>query len=157
MRKNTLSCQCRIRFSVRIGRAEDYQQAKNILNRGHHPTYIGPHMVRRSARNGGLIFFDFHSERLAVAVINAHHNILLVLNVIPEHRSHGLGTAIMQYLQVNWVRAIESAVPFFEHLGYIKIGEPKQGRQFITWLMVRKDLIELSGRLRALLSPEWNH
>ena len=77
-------------------------------------------------------------------------NVLLVLNVDPHHRSHGLGTAILQYVQANFARVLESAVPFFERNGYTKAGELKRGNSLNTQVMIKSSLIPLAGRLCKL-------
>ncbi len=59
------------------------------------------------------MIFVFVDEDVAVAVVNPAINTLLVLNVLPEHRSHGLGSAILRYLQCNFARVVEGAIPFF--------------------------------------------
>ena len=63
------------------------------------------------------MIFVFVDEDVAVAVVNPAINTLLVLNVLPEHRSHGLGSAILRYLQCNFARVVEGAIPFFERNG----------------------------------------
>lgn len=91
---------------------------------------------------------------VAVSIVNARLNVLLVLNVLPAHRSHGLGSAIVRYLQCNFARVIESAVPFFERNGYTRIGDMKQGNRYRTQVMVKAALIPLAGRIsRLLVSP----
>jgi GNAT superfamily N-acetyltransferase len=130
---------------IALGRPDDYDAFKRLLNRGRHPVFIGPNMVTRNARNGGLVFAR-HGGDVAAALVNPHYGILLVLCVLPEHRSHGLGSALVDYLRPNWVRAIESAVPWFRRLGYVSVGEPKQGRRHITHVMVRDELRKLAGR-----------
>jgi hypothetical protein len=60
----------------------------------------------------------------------------------------------MDYIKINWVRAVESAVPFFEKRGYTRVGEWKQGRTLRTGILVRTSLISLAGRLRKVLGRE---
>jgi hypothetical protein len=50
------------------------------------------------ARNGGATVFMFAGEDIAVTVVNPKFNTLLVLNVLPAHRKHGMGAAILRYL-----------------------------------------------------------
>jgi hypothetical protein len=42
-------------------------------------------------------------------------------------------------------------VPFFEHCGFVAIGEPKQGKRFKTQVMVLASLKTLAGRISRLL------
>ena len=74
----------------------------------------------------------------------------LVLNVEPHHRSHGLGTAILKYVQANFARVLESAVPFFERNGYICVGALKRGNSLNTQVMIKSSLIPLAGRIAKL-------
>lgn len=98
--------------------------------------------------------FVHREQDVACAVVNPRSNVLLVLNVIPSHRGHGLGRAALRYLQCNFARVIESAVPFFEDCGYVCIGGIKSGNRFKTQIMVRSDLTELSGRIRAIFASQ---
>lgn len=123
-----------------------------MLDKGKHPTFIGRETVRGCARNGGVTVYTFAGEDVAVSIVNPSTNTLLVLNVKPVHRSHGLGAAILAYLQVNFARVIESAVPWFERQGYTVAGEPKQGNKFITRVMFKATLAQLSGRLAKVYS-----
>ncbi len=77
-------------------------------------------------------------------------NVLLVLNVDPHHRSHGLGTAILRYVQANFARVLESAVPFFERNGYTCVGSLKRGNSLNTQVMIKSSLIPLAGRIAKL-------
>jgi len=86
-------------------------------------------------------------------VVNAKQNVLLVMNVLPTHRSHGLGAAMLEYCKPSWVRALESATSWFMRRGYTPIGALKQGRSLRTQLMVRSGLPTLAGRLKAALKP----
>jgi GNAT superfamily N-acetyltransferase len=106
-------------------------------------------MVQRFARNGGLLFFCVASHDVAVAVINPRLSVLLVLNVHPDHRHHGLGSAILTFLCPNWVRSVQHVAPWFERHGYVRVGSPKQGRRYLTQIMVRRTLLTLAGRISA--------
>lgn len=104
-------------------------------------------MIEWYARNGGAMVFTQGGSDIACAVVNPRLNALLVLNVLPSHRTHGLGRAIVDYLQCNFARVLQSAVPFFEHCGYQKIGKAKKGNRLYTQIMVRKSLLTLAGRM----------
>lgn len=134
-------------YEVQVGRQTEYARLRHILNRGKHPTYIGSDMTAHAAKNGGLFFFLVDGADAACALVNPSYNGLLVLCVIPSHRKSGLGSAIVRFLKCNWVRALESAVPFFTRLGYVSVGAIKKGRTLRTQVMVRQDLIGLAGRL----------
>lgn len=58
----------------------------------------------------------------------------------------------MGYLAPNWVRAVENAVPYFERLGFVMVGQLKQGRTLRMQILVRGSLISLAGRLRERLA-----
>lgn len=145
------SCDCASRFLVRVGRTDEYRRAKRLLDQGKHPTFLGRQTVLRSAQDGGLLFYTLHGFDVAVTVVNARNSTLLAMNVLPSHREHGLGCAVMEYLRPNFVRAIDNKVSWFERRGYISVGEPKQGRKFKTQIMVRAELRELAGRVRAVV------
>lgn len=98
------------------------------------------------------MIFQSYGFDLACAVINPRLNSLLVLNVVPSHRSHGLGRAVVAYLQCNFARVLESAVPFFETCGYAPIGKLKRGNSLNTQVMVRRSLLTLAGRAGRLLA-----
>lgn len=134
-----------------IGDAESYERAKRLLNAGKHPTFVGRDMVGRNAKNGGLLIFRVSGEDLGVMVVNARQNVLLVMTVHPAHRGHGLGAAMLEYCKPSWVRALESAAPWFVKRGYTPIGKLKQGRSLRTQLMVRAGLPKLAGRLKRVL------
>jgi len=104
-------------------------------------------MIQAAVRNGGAILFSFGGEHVACAVVNPRLNVLLVLNVRPSHRRHGLGRALVNYLQCNFARVVQSAVPFFEASGYVKIGKAKKGNRLYTQIMVRQSLLTLAGRM----------
>lgn len=91
---------------------------------------------------------------MAVALINPRLNVLLVLNVLPEHRSHGLGSAALRYLQCNFARVLSTVVPWFERNGYVSMGKLKKGNRLYTQVMVKASLIPLAGRMKALYGSE---
>jgi len=147
-------CDCARRFTVRVGRTDEYRRAKHLLDIGKHPTFIGRQTMLRAAQDGGLLFYQVDGKDVAVTVVNARNSTLLALNVNPVHREHGLGNAIVQYLRPNFVRAIDFRVDWFERRGYVSIGEPKVGRKFKTQIMVRGELRELAGRVRHIVGDE---
>lgn len=152
-------CDCNIGFGLSVGSPDrvSYKRMKRVLDLGKHPTFIGFDMSTHHARNGGLIIFTYQNKDVGVAMMNTRVNCLLVLNVIPEHRSHGLGTAIIRYTTPTWVRAIDSAKPYFEKLGFTSVGDQKQGRRFMTQIMVKSTLLSLGGRVTRIFSPTpWN-
>jgi len=99
-----------------------------------------------------VTLYTFAAEDVAVSIVNPALNDLLVLNVLPAHRSHGMGARVLDYLQVNFARVIDSAVPWFERQGYVIAGEPNQGKRYITRVMVKKSLLSLAGRLKDALN-----
>ena len=146
------SCDCAERFQVRLGRSNEYDAFKKILNAGKHPTFIGREMYGRNCQNGGALFYDLDGKPIATSLINPHYGILLVLNIKPEHRSHGLGNAILNFLIPNFIRAVENKVEWFEKRGYRRIGQMKQGRTLKTQVMARSALFDLAGRVSRLFS-----
>lgn len=102
------------------------------------------------------MIFTFAGFDVAVAVVNPRYNCLLVLNVHPRHRSHGLGSALLAYLQCNFARVLESAIPFFERNGYTGIGEMKQGNSLNTQIMVKRSLLDLAGRVSRVFALSEN-
>jgi hypothetical protein len=153
MRKPT-RCLCAEGFEAVQAHSDEYSRVKRILNRGKHPTFIGRQIVLISTRNGGCTIFRFAGEDIGVSVVNPMKNVMLVLNVDPRHRSHGLGSAILRYCVPNFARVLETAVPFFERNGYAKIGNLKRGNALNTQIMVKSSLIPLAGRLRSFMSAE---
>jgi GNAT superfamily N-acetyltransferase len=138
-------------YRVEVGRPDEYDRAKILLNAGKHPTFVGREIIARCARNGGLLFFVVEDKDAAVAAINTRKNVLLVLNVHPKYRGRRLGQHIVEFIKPNFVRAVESAVPWFERLGYVSVGIWKMGRSLRTRVMVRSSLRTLAGRLRSRL------
>jgi GNAT superfamily N-acetyltransferase len=144
------NCDCQSKFEIKLARGEAYGAFKKVLNIGKHPTFIGRSTFERASNNGGALFYEFDGEIVAVTLINPHYGILLVMNVVPKHRGHGLGEAILNFLMPNFIRALDSKVEWFEKRGYKKIGKPKQGRRFQTQLMARQNLFNLAGRLNKV-------
>jgi hypothetical protein len=107
-------------------------------------------MLSFAARNGGVFVFRYDGEDIAAAIVNPRLNCLLVLNVVPGHRSHGMGGAILRFLQCNFARVLESAVPFFEHNGYTSRGKIKTGKRLKTQVMVKSTLLTLAGRVSGI-------
>jgi hypothetical protein len=140
-------------YSVEVGRVSDvdYRRAKLILNKGKHPTFVGKSLIERCATNGGLLFFRINSDDVGVAAVNVRRSVLLVMNILPAYRSMGLGMVMLDYIKPNFIRAVESAVPWFEQRGYKSIGAWKQGRKLRTRVLVRENIINLAGRLRRSL------
>jgi GNAT superfamily N-acetyltransferase len=135
---------------VILGRETEYARAKGLLNAARHPTFIGRHTVTRAAKNGGMHFWQVDERDIAVSIVNAKISSLLVLSVLPSMRGQGVGRHIVGYLKPNFVRSLESAVPFFERLGYVGFGTWKQGQRFRTRIMVREGLRGLAGRFAQL-------
>lgn len=148
MRKS--SCDCAESFVVI--QTSDYRRVKAILNQGRHPTFIGRQQVLCAARNGGVLVFCHAGKDVAVALVNPRLNVLTVLCVLPLHRRHGLGSACLTYLQCSFARVLEAAVPFFERNGYVSVSKLKRGRSLNTQVMVRKDVMELAGRISRIYS-----
>lgn len=153
MRKSS-RCQCAEIFQVHQCRAEEYSRVKQILNRGKHPAFIGRQMIQTYVKNGGIFVFTVAESDAACAAVNPKSNTLMVLNILPEHRSHGLGSAILRYLQANFARVVETAVPFFERNGYTPVGAMKRGNSLNTQVMIKSSLIPLAGRLAVLWGPK---
>lgn len=138
-------------LALHLCRAEDYDRVKAILNAGRHPAFVGRDTVRRCANNGGVFIWSDGDADVATAIINPSRSVLLVLNVVPAYRGVGVGGAVVEFLRPNFVRALESRVKFFESLGYVSVGSLKIGRSLNTQIMVRRGLMELSGRLARVL------
>lgn len=137
-------------MEILLGRENEYERAKRLLNAGHHPTFIGRNQISRQAKQGGLIFASVAEKKektdAAVALINVRNSTLMVLNVHPKFRSMGVGGEFLRFLRPNFARVVESAVPWFQKQGYLSVGALKQGRTLRTEVMVRAELVELSGK-----------
>lgn len=144
-------CTCALTFTVQIGQPGEYRRCKTLLNDARHPTFVGRQLVERHAVNGGLLFFRYDGSDVGVTVINVRKNVLLVLAVDPRHRGHGLASAMVRFIQANWVRSTETTAGFFERLGYVRIGRLKRGRTLNTQMLVRGNLIGLAGRVQRAL------
>lgn len=127
---------------------------KQIFNQAKHPTFIGSHMQAICARNGGAFMFYVESAPIACALVNPRLNVLLAMAVIPSHQKHGLGSAILKYLQCNFARVETRAISFFERNGFISIGKLKKGRSLMTQIMVRDSLRKLAGRVNAIYGSQ---
>lgn len=147
-------CGCARGFRLEQGRAADARRAKRALDVGKHPAYLSVARLESASRKGGVFYAVFDGMDLGVAVIRPAVSSLTALNIHPEHRSHGLGGALLRWVAPNWARVIESAVPWFEQHGFEAIGPPRQGRRHKTFVMVRSDLIRLAGRLDRLDAGE---
>lgn len=137
--------------AVKILSPDDYAIFKTALNAGRHPGFVGRDNYCRCAAGGGALLFFAEGKPVAVALMNCKKNALIALNVEPEFRGRGFGKMCLQYLKPNWVRAIESSIPFFESMGFQRVGALKVGRTLKTAIMVRGDLIGLAGRLENIL------
>lgn len=145
-------CNCAAEFSVRLVRSDEYAIFKKTLDVGRHPAFIGRQSFERYATNGGALLYYHREKIVAASLINPRMSVLIALNVHPEHRSHGLGSAIIRFLMPNFARVLESRISFFEKLGYVKIGSLKKGISLNTQIMANEKLFHLSGRLKNL----WN-
>ncbi len=150
MRPKTLpavSCHCADDFTPTL--CDSYESAKHLLNIGKHPAFIGRGTFEHCRRNGGALLFLLDEQPIAVSMVNPRTGVLLALNVSPQHRGHGLGAAIVNFLMPNWCRVIEHKVKWFQHQGYRRIGSMKTGIKFKTEIMVRTSLIALYSRLET--------
>lgn len=141
------SCGCSKRFRVEIAKQHEYARVKALLNKGRHPAFIGRNYFDRIVHNGGVFVAKLGDSDLAVAMINTRRNLLNVLCVHPDHRSHGLGSTFLAYLKPPIVRATSKAVSWFEARGYLCVGEPKKGYTLTVSLMVHEDVKRLAGRV----------
>ena len=99
------------------------------------------------------LFYELDGEAVAVSLINPHMGMLLARNVRPEHRGHGLGDAILEYLVLILGRVVESKIECYEKRGYRRIGKLKCGIRLKTQVMARSALFSLAGNLRKA----WAH
>ena len=132
---------------IDIGGVDDYARAKSLLNKARHPTFIGRNQVTKLATNGGLIFFTRDGVDVGLVIVNVRTSTLIVMAVVRDEQNSGLGTAMLRYAKPNWIRAVESAVAFFEARGYVSIGDWKQGRSLRTRILARVGLFDLAGRM----------
>jgi len=153
MRKETLVSRPRLDFTVVLGRSTDYRRAKRIYDRARFPAFIGRQSVQRWSENGGLLFFQVEGKDAAVLLINPGYNCVMAVAILPEYRGRGLFRGIFDFAQCSWVRSIGQFVPLFENLDYVSVGTPKQGRKFLTQIMVKKSVKNLAGRLSSALTP----
>lgn len=146
-------CDCAHNFRLHLLRPDEYRRVKRLLDIGKHPTYIGPELYKRAALQGGVVVYSFGGVDVAVSIINPRLGNMTVLCVAPDHRGHGLGSAIVRYLIPNFVRALESSAGWFAKLGYLPVCT-KRGRTLNTTIMVRGELLKLAGRLRTAWTVE---
>lgn len=130
----------------------DYKSAARFLSRADYPAWFGPSTFQRYVTNGGGYWFRFRGETAAVGILNPRLSSLGALAVAREHRGHGLGKAIVEFLQPNFVRAVEDKVPFFEKLGFRPLGAMKPGIRLNVQVMCRESLFRLAGRLKKQLT-----
>jgi GNAT superfamily N-acetyltransferase len=135
---------------VKLLREDDYVVFKRVLDRGKHPAFVGRETFGRQTRNGGALMYLLDDQIVAVSLVNAHHGVLLALNIVPQHRGHGIGSAIVNFLMPNFARVVSDKVGWFEKRGYVKVGSEKMGRSLKTQIMVRRELLSLAGRLNRL-------
>jgi GNAT superfamily N-acetyltransferase len=145
------TCLCASRFQTRIIRPHEHKQFKRVVDLAHFPSFLGPTVIQRSAVNGGAYFYEYGGQPAGASLVNPHLNVFLVLAVLPAHRKHGLGEAIIEYVRPNFARVITDFVPYFRRNGYEPIGTPHKGRKYFTQVMVRRELLQLAGRASKLL------
>ncbi len=145
-----IHCSCIKEADFRMILPDEYIRVRRLFSKWRHPTFIGNEMIKRAAMKGGVYEMIYRGETIALIIYKTEQSVLYALCIRPDHRSHGLGNRIMLYFKFWFVRAIESSVLYFEKLGYQKISTPKQGRKYITWIMVHKDLLSLCGRFSKL-------
>eukprot|EP00913_Durusdinium_trenchii_P035349 g33079.t1 len=105
----------------------DYRAVGRFLSRAGYPAWFGPTAFRRYITNGGGFWFRYQGDTAGVGILNPRLSSMTALAVAEEHRGHGLGSAIVEFLQPNFVRAIEDKIPYFEKLGFVAVGEMKRG------------------------------
>lgn len=146
----TQVCTCKIEAEFRLVSPIEWKRIRQLLQKWRFPTFIGEEMIIRNAERGGVYEIIYKNESIAVIIYNTHLSILYTLCIAPTHRNHNLGSRIINYFKFWYIRALESSTLFFEKLGYMKISTPKQGRKYVTWIMVRKDLLNLVGRFSKI-------
>ena len=129
----------------------EYGRFKTVLNRASHPTFVGPREYRDSAKQGCASIAHVGGQDVAAAVVNARTGALLVLCVVHEFRSQGVGAWFLGHLSPTFARVLDSAVPWFEAHGYEQTGTVLKGRKHSTAIMIRRGLRELAGRLSKVL------
>ena len=105
----------------------------------------GPMAFQRYITNGGGFWFHFQGVPVGVGILNPRLSSLGALAVAKEHRGHGLGKAIVEFLQPNFVRAVEDKVLYFENLGFVPVGKMKKGIRLNVQVIVPKVAVP-SGR-----------
>ena len=131
---------------------DDYKPAGRFLSQNEYPAWFGPMVFRRYITNGGGFWFHHRGVPVGVGILNPRLSSLGALAVSKSHRGHGLGRAIVEFLQPNFVRAVEHKVPYFERLGFVPVGAMKRGIRLNVQVMCRKSLFQLAGRLKKQLA-----
>ncbi len=132
---------------VHVCATGEYGRFKAILNRGSHPTYVGQREFRDAAKQGCANIAHVGGQDVGAALVNAKNGALLVLCVIPEFRSQGIGAWFLAHLSPTFARVLDSAATWFEMHGYERTGVELPGRKYRTVIMIRRGLRELAGRL----------
>jgi len=130
-------------------KSSEYKRAKKILDEARYPAFVGVMYFQKIARNGGAFVAMIDDTDAGCALVNVGQCSLQVLAVHRNYQKRGIGKAMVDFLMPNWVRSLESAIPFFESMGYEPVGEYYPGKKFRTRVMVRRDLLSLAGRLQA--------
>ena len=121
-----------------------------MLDRGRHPAFIGRGPYGSSVKQGGVWIYRYAGKDVATSLINPRLNCLNVLSVMPDHRSHGVGSTILRLLNPSFIRSTAGAVPYFEQRGFTVIGKRYKGRSLTTRIMVKKALFGLAGRISRI-------
>lgn len=130
--------------------SDQYVIFKRVLNQSRFPTFVGIETYIRCAREGGAFALFECDEISAAALVKTKNSTLMCLSVLKNRQKVGIGSFFVNFLKPNWIRAVESAIPFFESLGYISVGDLKQGRSLKTQIMVRSDILSLGDRVRII-------
>lgn len=151
LREPAPSCECARRFRVEQGKSAEYARFKTLLNRCRHPSYIGPEFYARCARNGGCFFATLDGVDLAVALINPRRGVFNVLSVLPAHRAHGLGSALVHWCRAPLIRSTQQAATFAERFGYSRVAAVQTGRVLEVQMLVDSNVRGLAGRIATVL------
>ena len=151
MSRPKTKCLCQSESQVSGMVLDDYKAAGRFLSRNEYPAWFGPMAFHRYITNGGGFWFHYQGIPVGVGILNPRLSSLGALAVAKEHRGHGLGTAIVEFLQPNFVRAVEDKVLYFEKLGFVPVGKMKKGIRLKVQVMCRKSLFHLAGRLKKQL------
>lgn len=139
---------------IKILNETQYSELKTVADVCRHPSFLGRKQFSRCAINGGAFLFLWHETVVAFALVDAKKNNLLAFGVVPKYRGQRIGETCIKYLNCNFARVLESAVPFFEKCGYQKLGELKKGKRLYTAVMVKKNLSDRCGRLRSIFGNQ---